>query len=334
MAAKRKIGSWQVAPIGFGAMGLSHAYGVPPSDAEAERLLHHALDVGYDFIDTASIYGQGHNESLIGRALKDRRDRFILASKCGIVVAPDGSRGIDCRPAAVAQVLDDSLRRLGVDHIDLYYLHRRDFTVPVEESVAVLADAVKAGKIGAIGLSEVSAETLRRAHAVHRITALQTEYSLWTRNPEIAVLAACRELGTTFVAFSPVARGFLADALHDPAALPKGDIRLGMPRFQEPHFAANLVLLDGFRAIAAEIGCTAGQLALAWVAQIDPTIVSIPGTTSIAHLEENFAAADLILPDEAMARLDALINQRTVAGPRYSERMQQDIDTEEFARAS
>lgn len=331
MAAKRKLGPWQVAPIGFGAMGLSHAYGVPPSEADAEKLLHRALDIGYDFIDTASIYGQGHNETLIGRALKHRRGEFILASKCGIIVRPDGGRGIDCNPAAVARVLDGSLRRLEVDHIDLYYLHRRDFTVPIEESVAVLADAVRAGKIGAIGLSEVSAETLRRAHAVHPIAALQTEYSLWTRNPEIAVLDACHELGTTFVAFSPVARGFLADALHDPAALPKSDIRVAMPRFKEPHFAANLALLDGFRAIAAQLGCTPAQLALAWVAQIDPTIVSIPGTTAIAHLEENFAAADLILPDDAMRRLDALINRRTVSGHRYSEAMQRDIDTEEFA---
>lgn len=329
--AKRKIGPFEVEAIGLGCMSLSHGYGRPPAEDYAERLLHRALDVGYDFLDTAALYGSGNNETLIGRALRSRRDEYVLASKCGIVIRPNGKREIDCRPEAVTQVLDDSLRRLGVDHIDLYYLHRLDATVPIEESVGALKRGVEAGKIRAIGLSEVSAATLRRAHAVHPIAALQTEYSLCTRNPEIAVLSACRELGTTFVAFSPVGRGFLADAVHDPEALPSGDIRRTMPRFQEPNFSRNLQLLDEFRSIARDAGCTPPQLALAWLLHRDKTIVALPGTAVIEHMEENLAAGAVDLSGATMERLDALINQGTVAGRRYPPAMQISIDTEEFA---
>ena len=217
--AKRKIGPFAVESIGLGCMSLSFAYGTPPSDDVAEKLLHRALDLGVDFLDTAALYGFGHNETLIGRTLKHRRSEFILASKCGLRVGDDPARAtriLDGTRNGINIVLDESLRRLGVDVIDLYYLHRLDPNTPVEESVGALADAVQAGKIRSIGLSEVSATTLRRAHAVHPIAAVQTEYSLWTRNPEIAVQAACHELGTTLVAFSPVGRGFLADGFLKP----------------------------------------------------------------------------------------------------------------------
>jgi aryl-alcohol dehydrogenase-like predicted oxidoreductase len=332
--AKRKLGPFSVESIGLGCMSMSSGYGAPPADADSERLLHRALDIGYDFLDTAAIYGIGHNETLIGRALKSRRDEFVLASKCGLRVGddPEGrTRILDGSPKGIATVLDQSLQRLGVDVIDLYYLHRLDPKTPVEESVGALADAVKAGKIRSIGLSEVSAVTLRRAAAVHPIAALQTEYSLWTRNPEIAVLAACRELGTTFVSFSPVARGFLADGVHDSMASAKHDFRSGMPRFLPPHVESNLKLLTALKVIAAELGITPAQLSLAWLLNVDDLNVPIPGTGSMAHMEENFAARDIVLAPEVMARLDALINRHTVSGPRYAPAMQASIDTEEFA---
>ena len=331
---KRKLGPFEIEPVGLGCMSLSHSYGPPPSDEDGAKLLNRALDLGYDFLDTASIYGVGHNETLIGQALKGRRDEFVLASKCGLRVGNDEARAtriLDGSPAGIAEVLDLSLTRLGVDHIDLYYLHRLDPKTPIEESVGALADAVKAGKIRSIGLSEVSAATLRRAAAVHPIAAVQTEYSLWTRNPEIAVLDACRELGTTFVAFSPVARGFLADGASDPSVLAKGDFRRHMPRFNPPHLEANLKLLAAFKAIAAELRVTPGQLSLAWLLNRDDRLVTIPGTGSIPHLEENFGARDIVLAPEVMARLDALINRHTVSGPRYAPAMQASIDTEDFA---
>ena len=328
--AKRKLGPFTVESIGLGCMSLSHSYGPPPSDAEGEALLHRAIDLGYDFFDTATIYGLGHNEQLVGRALKGRRDAVTLASKCGLYATDDGKRALDGSAPAIAKMVDASLRRLGVDVIDLYYLHRLDPKTPIEESVGALADAVTAGKIRTIGLSEVSATTLRRAHAVHPVTALQTEYSLWTRNPEIAVLDACVELGTTFVAFSPVARGFLAGGILDPAALPKGDLRSSMPRFQEPNFTVNKALFDAFAGIAKELDVTPGQLSLAWVLARSPSIVTIPGTGSVPHLEENWGARDIVLDAATMSRLDALINRHTVAGARYSAAMQATIDTEDF----
>jgi len=330
---KRNLGPFRVDGVGLGCMSLSWAYGTPLSDADGERLLHRALDLGYDFLDTAALYGEGHNETLIGRALKSRRNEFTLASKCGIRVGDDGRRMLDGSRAGITAVLDDSLRRLGVDHIDLYYLHRLDPATPIEESVAALADAVAAGKIGAIGLSEVSAATLRRAAAVHPIAALQTEYSLWTRNPELGVLAACRELDTTFVAFSPVGRGFLADGVGDVAALPANDIRRTMPRFREPNLGANRRLLDALCMSAADLALTPAQLCLAWLLTRDRTIVTIPGTSSLAHLEENWAARDVELDAATMVALDAAINQSTVAGHRYSPAMAASIDTEDFAPA-
>lgn len=328
----RSIAGRPVKPVGLGCMSLSWAYGTPPTDQAGAALLDRAIDLGYDHLDTARIYGEGHNESLIGQTLKGRRDRFFLASKTGIIV--DGTkRRIDCRPETIRGALETSLRLLQTDFIDLYYLHRRDFTVPIEESVGELGRLVKEGKIGGIGLSEMSAETVRRAHAEHSIAALQTEYSPMTRNPEIAVLEACRELGITFVAFSPVARGLLADPALDVATLPEKDIRRAMPRFQGENLAANRALVAGFAEIAAEAGVTPAQLALGWVLGRSEHVVAIPGTARIDHLEENIARADWAIPADVAARIDALINQRTVAGNRYAAAMQATIDTEDFVVA-
>jgi aryl-alcohol dehydrogenase-like predicted oxidoreductase len=326
----RRIGEFTVSAFGLGCMSLSHAYGVPPPEAQAGTLLRHALDRGITLFDTAALYGFGGNETLVGRVLAPHRREFVLASKCGMQ-GVDGRRVIDGRPATLRASVEQSLQRLRTDVIDLLYLHRLDPVVPVEESVGAMADLVRAGKARALGLSEVSAATLRRAHAVHPIAALQNEYSLWTRNPEIAGLAACRELGTTLVAFSPLARGFLAGGVRDAGALGEGDIRRAMPRFQAPHFAANLALLAGFEAEAASLGCTGAQLALAWLLHRGPGIVPIPGTTRTDHLDELLGAFALRLDAGAMARLDARVSERTVAGARYGAATQREIDTERFA---
>ena len=327
---KRAIAGRDVEAIGLGCMELSHGYGTPPSPEDAARLLHRALDLGYDHLDTARVYGAGRNEALIGEALAGRRNAFFLASKTGIVFQGD-RRGTDCSPESIRRAVDESLTALRTDHIDLYYMHRRDFAVPIEESVGAMAELIAAGKIGAIGLSEMSAETLRRAAAIHPIAAMQTEYSPWTRNAEIAVLEACRELGTTFVAFSPLARGVLADGLRDATTLDDMDIRRRMPRFAAEHWAHNRMLAEQFNAIAAGQQLSPAQLSLAWVLSRGEHVVAIPGTTQIAHLEDNAARRDWPLPAAVAAEIDALINQRTVSGPRYDEKMQPTIDTEEFA---
>ncbi len=329
--AEVSVGPFRVAPVGLGCMGLSHGYGTPPSAADAEALLLRALDLGYDFFDTASLYGLGHNEKLLGRVLGPHRRRFTLASKCGFNIKGPGPRVPDGRPEAIRATCEDSLVNLATDHIDLYYLHRLDRNVPVEESVGALADLVAEGKIGAIGLSEVGVATLRRAHAVHPIAALQSEYSLWTRNAELGTLAACKELGIAYVAFSPVGRGALTDAPPDPALLPQKDIRYPMPRFQGENWMANRALAQSLSALAKEVDATAAQLALAWVLAQGDHITAIPGTTSIAHLEENWRTLDLVLDQSMLQRLDALINRETVQGPRYTPALQADIDTEEFA---
>ena len=325
----RRIGPFEVGAIGLGCMNLSHAYGAPPSPAAAEALLLKALDLGVNLFDTAALYGFGANESLLGRVLAPHRARFTLASKCGMT-GVDGVRVIDGRPESLRRNCEESLQRLRTDVIDLYYLHRWDRKVPIEDSVGALAHLVRAGKVRAIGLSEVSAATLRRAHAVHPISALQNEYSPWSRNVEIAALEACRELGVALVAFSPVARGFLSGRLRDVSGFDARDIRRAMPRFQGENFSANLRLLDGYTALAAEAGCTPAQLALAWLLARGPHIVPIPGTTNAAHLAENLGAADVALAPAIVDRLDALVNRHTVAGPRYNAGTQAEIDTEEF----
>jgi aryl-alcohol dehydrogenase-like predicted oxidoreductase len=324
----RKIGPFDVSAIGLGCMVLSHAYGSPPDPKAAAEVLLKALDLGYTHFDTATLYGFGANETLLGNTLKPRRNEFMLASKCGMFRGASGGKEIDGHPAVLRQNLEDSLKRLQTDVIDLYYLHRWDKRIPIEDSIGAMSDMVREGKVKTIGLSEVSAQTLREAHAVHPIAAMQSEYSLWTRNPEIAVLEACRELGAAFVAFSPLARGFLTGDLRDPSTLPPKDIRLAMPRFQAPHFAKNLTLLDGFAQLARENDCTMAQLALAWLLAKAPHVIPIPATTRLDHLAENAAAADVRLLPGAMERMETLINTATVSGPRYNAAQLPEIDTE------
>lgn len=326
---QRRIGDFSTSALGLGCMNLSHAYGTPPSEEAAERLLLRALERGITHFDTAALYGFGRNETLVGRVLRPHRQKIFLASKCGMT-GVSGRRVIDGRPQTLKRTCEESLRRLQTDVIDLYYLHRWDKRVPVEDSVGALAGLVGEGKIRMIGLSEVSAATLRRAHAVHPIAALQSEYSLWTRNPEIATLAACRELGTAFVAFSPLARGFLTRRPPDPAALEEKDIRRQMPRFAPENYARNLALLPEYRRIAEAAGCTPAQLAIAWLLAKGDHILPIFGTREPEHLDENAGSVSVRLDAGIVARLDALINQQSVAGPRYNAATQKEIDTETF----
>jgi aryl-alcohol dehydrogenase-like predicted oxidoreductase len=323
----RKVGPLTVSAIGLGCMNLSHAYLPRPNADEAERLLLHALDAGVTFFDTAALYGFGQNEELLGRTLMHRRDEFVLASKC-VLGEIDGKRGLDGSPKAITATLDAALQRLQTDHIDLYYMHRLDRNVPIEDSMGALVRAHEAGKIGAIGLSEMSAATIRRAHAVHPIAAVQTEYALWTRNVEIAVLDTCEELDIGLVAFSPLGRGLLAGAIGGTQDLSDGDIRQAMPRFQAPYMAANLVLVEQLAEIARDLDCTPAQLSLAWLLAKSDRIVPIPGTTSIAHLDEDLGALSVRVPAEVMAKLDAVFTPSAIAGPRYAAAMQAQVDTE------
>ena len=332
---QRTLGPFQVSAIGLGCMNLSHAYGAPVSTEQGERVLLSALDAGVTLFDTAALYGFGANETLVGRVLKPQRQKFTLASKCGmqgVDVNGDGKlvRVIDGRPQTIRKTCEDSLRRLQTDVIDVYYLHRWDKRVPIEDSVGALSDLVRKGYIRSIGLSEVSVATLRRAHAVHPIAAVQTEYSLWTRNPEIAVLDACKELGVAFVAFSPVARGFLCGKLQDVSTLDANDIRRSMPRFAPDNYAANLKLLPAYQQVAREVACSPAQLALAWLLHRGAHIIPIPGTTSVSHLAEDLGAVDVRLSPAVMAQLNALINQNTVAGSRYNAQGNSEVDTEDF----
>jgi aryl-alcohol dehydrogenase-like predicted oxidoreductase len=332
----RALGPFQVSPIGLGCMNICHAYGNPPPPEQAERLLRTALDAGVTHFDTAALYGFGMSEKIVGKALSAQRHQFTLASKCGmqgVDVQGDGKmvRVIDGRPATLRQTCEDALRRLQTDVIDLYYLHRWDKKVPIEDSVGGLSDLVRAGKIRSIGLSEVSAGTLRKAHAVHPIAAVQTEYSLWTRNPEIALLEACRELGATFVAFSPVARGFLCGKPIDIDKLDAKDIRRGMPRFSADNFPRNQQLLPPYLALAQELGCSPSQLAIAWLLHKAPHIVPIPGTTSIPHLHDDLGALNVKLSPAHMQQLEAMIGQHNVVGNRYNDQANSEVDTEVFA---
>ena len=331
---QRQLGPFTVSAIGLGCMNLSHAYGPPVSPEQAEKVLLTALDAGVTLFDTAALYGFGANETLLGRVLKQHRRKFTLASKCGMqgVTQADGKpmRVIDGRPETIKQTCEDALRRLQTDVIDLYYLHRWDKKVPIEDSVGALSDLVRQGKIQSIGLSEVSATTIRKAHAVHPIAAVQTEYSLWTRNPEIAVLEACKDIGAAFVAFSPVGRGFLCGAPIDVSALDAKDIRRAMPRFAQATNEANQKLLAPYKALADQAGCTPAQLALAWLLHKAPHIIPIPGTTSVAHLLDDVAADHISLSPETLAALEDLIDERTVSGNRYNAQAISEVDTEVF----
>ena len=329
----RKLGPFTINAIGLGCMSMSHAYGTP-DPVEAELTLQKALDAGYNFLDTAALYGFGKNEELLGKVLKNRRREFVLASKCGMFKGPDGKRQIDGRPATIRQTCEDALRRLQTDVIDLYYLHRRDFNVPVEESIGAMKRLVEEGKVQTLGISEVSAATLRKANFIHPMAALQTEYSLWSRNAELGVLDCCHELGVAFVAFSPLARGYLTGKLLDPKTqLEAGDIRHHMPRFNEENYPQNLALLTEYKDIANAHGCTMAQLALGWLLAKAPHIVPIPGTRHVAYMEENIGAINIKLTPATVARLDALINTDTVSGPRYNAATQEEIDTEQYPHA-
>ena len=316
---KRDLGASRltVSALGLGCMGMSEFYG-PTDDAQSLATLERALELGVTFLDTADMYGSGHNEELLGRFLKGRREKVVLATKFGIVRVPGRyERTIDTSPAYVRPACEASLKRLGVEAIDLYYAHRLNPDVPVEDTVGAMAELVRAGKVRALGLSEVSARTLRRAHAVHPIAAVQSEYSLWTRDPEAEVLPACRDLGASFVAYSPLGRGFLTGAIGKDADLAANDFRRISPRFQGDNLERNLRLVDVVKTLAATRGATPGQVALAWLLHQGKDIVPIPGTKRIEYLEENVAAASLTLSTDELARLDQALPPGAAAGDRY-----------------
>lgn len=313
----RKLRELTVSALGLGCMGMSEFYG-EADEQESIRVIHRALDLGVTFLDTADMYGVGRNEELVGRAIRGRRDEVVLATKFGNVRGPNGERlGINGRPEYVRQACDASLKRLGVDHIDLYYQHRVDPDTPIEETVGAMAELVQAGKVRFLGLSEASAATLRRANAVYPITALQSEYSLWTRDPEEEVLPTCRELGIGFVAYSPLGRGFLSGQFRSPEDLPADDFRRHNPRFQGENFQKNLRLVEAVQDMAREKGCTPSQLALAWLLAQGNDIVPIPGTKRVKYLEENLGALDVHLNADDLAQLEAVFPLGAAAGERY-----------------
>lgn len=317
----RNLGSKgpEVSAIGLGCMGMSDFYGAA-EDARSVEVIHRALDLGINFFDTADMYGVGRNEELVGRALRDRRDRAVIATKFGNVRGDDGAfLGVNGKPEYVKQACDASLRRLGVDVIDLYYQHRVDPQTPIEDTVGAMAELVREGKVRHLGLSEAAPDTIRRAHAVHPITALQTEYSLWSRDPEDELLALCAELGIAFVAYSPLGRGFLTGAIRSEEDLAPDDWRRTNPRFQGENFQKNLELVTGVQEMAREKGCTPAQLALAWLLAQDDRVVPIPGTRRIERLEENAAAVELELTREDLDRLEAIAPIGFAAGTRYPE---------------
>ncbi len=327
---QRKLGPFTVSAIGLGCMNLSMGYG-KADKKEGVRLLNECIDAGYTFLDTASMYGMGHNEELIGKTLNHRRDEYLLASKCGIVKNNSGGTELDGRAEVIRQTCEDSLRRLKTSVIDLYYLHRLDPKIPIEESVGALSNLVREGKIKTIGLSEMCAETTRRAHAVHPITAMQSEYSLWTRTPERKILAVCDELDITFIPFSPLARSFLTGITRNVSQVDEGDIRstIARPRFEVTNFNKNLKLLKPYKRIADEQNCTMAQLALAWIlARHGNRMIPIPGTKDINHMHENVSAGDISLSDEVVQALDELINETTVEGRRYTDALMASTDSE------
>jgi aryl-alcohol dehydrogenase-like predicted oxidoreductase len=313
---RRKLGGLEVSALGLGCMSMTPIYGEPDPQSALETLAR-APELGIDLIDTSDAYGKGKNEALVAGALaKAGRHRYVVATKFGNLRNPDGSPAVNGRPEYVPQACEASLKRLGIETIDLYYLHRVDPSVPIEETVGAMARLVEQGKVRFLGLSEAAARTLRRAHATHPIAALQTEYSLWTREVEAEILPTCRELGIGFVAYGPLGRGFLTGSIASESALPAGDIRREMPRFQAENFAHNAALVDGLKRIAARERCTPAQLAIAWVLSRGEDIVPIAGTSRKARLEENAAAADLVISKASLEALDTLFPPGVARGVR------------------
>ncbi len=327
MLSKRRLGGQglEVSALGLGCMGMSQSYGVP-DDAESVATIHRALDLGVTLFDTAEAYGPFTNEELLGRALKGRRDQAVVATKFGFRFDGNVLTGVDSRPEHVKDVAEASLRRIGTDHIDLFYQHRVDPSVPIEDVVGAMADLVREGKVRFLGLSEAGEQTIRRAHSVHPISVLQSEYSLWERNLEHEILPVLRELGIGLVPFSPLGRGFLTGTARRAEEYPEGDYRRGDPRFQGENFDANMSAAAVVREVASGKGVTPGQVALAWLLAKGDDIVPIPGTKRRRYLEENVAAGELKLSDAELRRLDAALPPDAVAGPRYNERMMAFID--------
>jgi aryl-alcohol dehydrogenase-like predicted oxidoreductase len=329
----RLVGKFPANPIGLGCMSLSFGYGPASSSQHIKSVIELAVDLGVNFFDTAAVYGDGHNETELGKAIAPYRSHVAICTKGGMTAIYNEKgrqRKIDSRPEVIRSNCEDSLKRLNVDIIDLYYLHRWDKVTPIEDVAGAMADLITAGKIKGYGLSEVSATTLRQAHNTHPVTAIQSEYSLWTRNPEIAVLPSCEELGITLVAFSPFGRGFLACGSPDPSEFEEKDLRRVMPRFQAPYYEKNLELRSKLSALASEASLTNAQLLLAWVLQQSASIVTIPGTTRLNHLKENMATQNMNVSNDVLQKASALINQNTVTGERYDSVATEQVGTERF----
>ncbi|WP_020633506.1 aldo/keto reductase [Amycolatopsis alba] len=321
MISTRRLGGLEVGAQGLGCMGMSQAYGVRDDDTESIATVHRALELGVTLLDTANVYGAGANEELVGRAIAGKRDQVVLATKFGIVWDKDGGMSARGDAAYVKQSCEESLRRLNVDHIDLYYQHRVDPNTPIEETWGALAELVEEGKIRFAGISEASAGTIRRAHAVHPVTALQSEWSLWTRGIEGEIRSTTRELGIGVVPFSPLGRGFLTGSVTSVKDLPEDDLRCGLPRFAEGNFERNMAIVEALRALAEQKGVTAGQLALAWVQAQGDDVVPIPGTKRRKYLEENAAAAELELSEVDIEAIEKAAPVEAIAGERYPERL-------------